>query len=266
MVTEMTWDQAVLQILGEANQPMSCSDIAEEILGRGLKTTVGKTPSDTVAGAISRMRSRGTANIAKTRPGFFQIASPSLPPPADETDELDTTDTVDNLAVAAYGLHWERDKVDWSEGRLLGYDKVLINPKPEQAINFADQQGVYLLHSWQSVAYVGKTTARVGGLFQRLQEHHQRNVWSGKWERFSWFGIRRVDENGEMDDGPDTASKAVVAALMEAVLIETLRPSFNRQQGNYMGTLYHQTIDPKIAMAQARALLSQAGPITFQMR
>ena len=232
MVTEMTWDRAVLQILGEANEPMSCSDIAEEILVRGLKTTVGKTPSYTVAGAISRMRSRGVADIAKTGPGFFQLASPSLPPPANEADELDTTDTVNNLAVAAYGLHWERDKVDWSARRLLGYD---IDPHPEQAINFADQQGVYLLHSWQSVAYVGKTTARVGGLFQRLQEHHQRNVWSGKWERFSWFGIRRVDENGEMDDGPDTASKDVVAALMEAVLIETLRPSFISTAGQLYG-------------------------------
>ena len=262
MATEITWVQAVLHILGEATEPMSCGDIAEEILGRGLKTTVGKTPSDTVAGAISRMRSQGTADIIKVRPGFYQLVPQSDAPRVDETDELDATDAVDNLAVAAYGLHWERGKVDWSTRRLLGYD---IDPNPEQAINFADQQGVYLLHSWQSVVYVGKTTARAGGLFNRLQWHHQRQVWSGKWERFSWFGIRRVNENGEMDDGPDTASKEVVSALMEAVLIETLRPSFNQQQGSYMGTLYRQAVDPNIAMAQARALLSQAGPISFQI-
>ena len=263
MVTELTWDQAVLQILGEAAGPMSCGDIAEEILGRGLKSTVGKTPSDTVAGSISRMRSGGIANITKTRPGFFQLAPRTAPPQVDETDELDATDAVDKLAVAAYGLHWERDKVDWSTRRLLGYD---IDPDPDQAINFADQQGVYLLHSWQSVVYVGKTTARENGLFQRLQTHHRRQAWSGKWERFSWFGIRRVDENGEMADGPYSASREVVSALMEAVLIETLRPSFNQQQGNYMGTLYRQTVDPNIAMAQARALLNQAGPITIQTR
>ena len=262
MATEMTWDDAVLQILGEAAEPMACSDIAEAILGRGLKTTVGKTPSDTVAGAISRMRSRGAANIVKTRPGFFRLPTPAENPPVEETGELDAIDAVDNLAVAAYGLHWEREKVDWNSRRLLGYD---IDPNPKQAIDFADQQGVYLLHNWQSVVYVGKTTAREGGLFQRLRTHHQRQVWSGKWERFSWFGIRRVDENGEMTDGPDTATKDVVSALMEAVLIETLRPSFNQQQGNYMGTLYRQTVDPNIAMAQARALLSQAGPITFRI-
>ena len=262
MATEMTWEEATLHILGEAAEPMSCSDIAEAILERELKTTAGKTPSYTVAGVISRMRSRGDANIIKTRPGFFQLAPQLDEPPMAETDELDATDTVNNLAVAAYGLHWERDKVDWNARRLLGYD---IDPNPEQAVNFANQQGVYLLHSWQSVVYVGKTTAREGGLFQRLQNHHRRQVWSGKWERFSWFGIRRVNESGEMDDGPNTASKEVVSALMEAVLIETLRPSFNQQQGNYMGTLYRQAVDPNIAMAQARALLSQAGPISFQI-
>lgn len=261
-MAEMTWSDAVLQILGEATEPMACSDIAEAILGRGLKTTVGKTPSDTVAGIISRMRSGATHNIVKTRPGFFQLSVQVDTPPVDEPDELDVTDAVDNLAVAAYGLHWEREKVDWSARRLLGYD---IDPNPAQAIDFADQQGVYLLHSWQSVVYVGKTTAKADGLFNRLRWHHQRQAWSGKWERFSWFGIRRVDENGEMADGPDTATKDVVSALMEAVLIETLRPSFNQNQGNYMGTLYRQTIDPNIATEQARTLLSQAGPIAFRI-
>ena len=42
---------------------------------------------------------------------------------------------------------------------------------------------------------------------------------------------------------------------MEAVLIETLGPSFNKTQGSYMGTLYHQTIDPNVAKTQAQNLL-----------
>ncbi len=254
MATEITWEQAVLQILTEAAEPMYCGDIADEILRRGLKTTVGKTPNFTVAGVISRLRASGM-DIIKTRPGVFYLRRPEVAfsevtPAAD--DELDATDASQNLAVAAYGLYWERDNVDWSARRLLGYD---LDPSPEQAIDFANQQGVYLLHSWQSVVYVGKTAAREGGLFQRLHNHHSRQVWSGKWERFSWFGLRRVDETGTIVDSPDSASKEVVTALMEAVLIETLRPSFNNQQGNYMGTLYRQAVDPNIAMARARAVL-----------
>ena len=257
MVTEMTWVEAVRQVLQTAAEPMHCDDIAREILRLGLKTTTGKTPNYTVAGVISRLRRAGTDGIIKTQPGFFQITQPSVMQTAESSDELDTTDVVENLAVAAYGLHWERSKVDWQTKHLLGYDAAYdaIDPNPDQIIDFADQQGVYLLHSWQSVVYVGKTTAREGGLFQRLQNHHQRPAWSGKWERFSWFGIRRVSEEGSIIDGPDSAPKDVVAALMESVLIETLRPSFNQQQGNYMGTLYRQAIDPKVARALAQTSL-----------
>ena len=255
MATEITWEQAVLQILNEAAEPMYCGDIADEILRRGLKTTVGKTPNFTVAGVISRLRARGTA-IIRTQPGVYYLSKDEGTSPdvalAEANDELDATDVPENLAVAAYGLHWERDKVDWSARRLLGYD---IDPSLDSAIDFANQQGVYLLHSWQSVVYVGKTSAREGGLFQRLHNHHSRQVWSGKWERFSWFGLRRIDEAGTIVDSPDSASKEVVTALMESVLIETLRPSFNNQQGHYMGTLYHQAIDPNIARSRAQAIL-----------
>ncbi len=109
------------------------------------------------------------------------------------------------------------------------------------------EPGVYSLQEDNSTSQpplprdvVGKTAALENGLFDRLNYHRQQHVWSGKWERFSWFGIRRVNENGEMVDVEDPPSPEVVTALMEAVLIETLRPSFNRQQGNYMGTLYQQ--------------------------
>ena len=258
-MAEMTWEEAVLLVLKEENRPMHCDDIAKIILDRGLKTTVGKTPNYTVAGEISKLRSGGM-KIVKTEPGVYWLPDETGTPvpdiPSDVQEELDSTDATQNLAVAAYGLHWERSKVDWRAGRILGYDPGFdINAAPEKAINFADQQGVYLLHNWQSVVYVGRTAAKENGLFQRLNEHHRKQVWSAKWERFSWFGIRRVNETGGMVDGPDNASKEVVSALMEAVLIETLGPSFNKTQGNYMGTLYHQTIDPNIAKTQAQDLL-----------
>ena len=246
-MAEMSWERAILLILGEENRPFHYSEIAEIILSRGLKTTIGKTPHFTVAGEISRLRSGGMQNIIKTAPGFYWLqrgtGAPAQDIISDVEEELDPTDATKYLSVAAYGLHWERSKVNWSAGHIWGYD---INPDPEQAIDFADQQGVYLLHNWQSVVYVGKTAAKERGLFQRLQEHHRKHSWSGKWERFSWFGIRRVNESGEMVDVSVEASPAVVTALMEAVLIEALGPSFNQQLGHYMGTLYHQATTPQI--------------------
>lgn len=252
-MTEITWEQAVRQILEESSEPRYYGDIAAEILERGLKTTVGKTPHFTVAGEISKMMSRGEP-VVKVQPGVFflrrETAAPAVEIEEVAEDTLDPTDAPDNLAVAAYGLHWHRDNVDWSSNHLLGYD---IDPR--QTIDFADQQGVYLLHSWQSTVYIGKTTAQTGGLIQRLKYHQGRQSWSAKWERFSWFGLRPVSDNGDMLDGPNTASKEIVSALMEAVLIETLRPSFNQQQGNYMGTMYSQTVDPRIARVRAQETL-----------
>ena len=259
-MAEMSWERAILLILGEENRPFHYSEIAEIILSRGLKTTIGKTPHFTVAGEISRLRSGGMQNIIKTAPGFYwlqrETGAPAQDIISDVAEELDYTDATKYLSVAAYGLHWERSKVDWRAGRILGYDPGFdIDADPERAINFADQQGVYLLHNWQSVVYVGRTAAEKNGLFQRLHQHHRKQVWSAKWERFSWFGIRRVSETGGMIDGPAQASKEVVSALMEAVLIETLGPSFNKTQGSYMGTLYHQTTDPNVAKTQAQNLL-----------
>lgn len=254
---EISWADATLEVMGEVNRPIHCDEIAQRILDRELKATTGMTPHFTVAGEISKMRSGRIAplgllgkEIVKTAPGFYwlrDVTAVPLPLPAphpsdDEVanieDELDATDATQHLSVAAYGLFWERDKVDWGRHRIWGYD---ISPDPSHLIDFADQQGVYLLHNWQSVVYVGKTSAQESGLFQRLSFHHQRQAWSRKWERFSWFGIRQVDEvSGAMLDVADTASPEVVTALMEAVLIEALGPSFNNQRGTYMGTLYRQ--------------------------
>ena len=255
MSTEMTWEQAVLHVLKNASEPMYYGDIAEKILVDGLKTTGGKTPNATVAAVISRLPP--DADIVKVNPGVFQWRpgdglddNQGEPRQSKELDAIDASDSK-NISVAAYGLHWERNKVDWSARRLYGYDI-----QESETIDFANQQGVYLLHSWQSIVYVGKTSAKEGGLFQRLNYHHTRQVWSGKWERFSWFGIRRVIDNGVIVDDQNYATKEVVTALMEAVLIEALRPAFNDQKGNYMGTLYRQATDPNVAIANARAVLA----------
>ena len=256
---EMSWLDAVLKTLEEADEPMHYLDIAAKILGDGLRTTAGKTPSDTVAGIISRLRSGGRQDIVRSQPGYYYLRKDpeahTAHEPEDVAAELDATDVQDNLAVAAYGLHWERGKVDWSKGRLYGWDGANPYPNPNNyddfAIDFAGQQGVYLLHSWSGVVYVGRTAAESDGLFRRLARHNREPAWSAKWERFSWFGMRRVSESGELSDATDKASKEVVSALMESVLIETLRPAFNQRQGDFMGTLYRQLIDPSIARQQA---------------
>ena len=253
MTQGLSWEEAISQVLSDAEGPMHYRDITEEILSGGLLTTVGKTPSATVRNAIYRMLDRGES-IVRTAPGVYCLPQfAGMLGIVSETgidDMSDYTVTSENISVTAYGLHWERDKVDWVSGRILGYDT-----DPKQPIDFSDQQGVYLLHNWQSTVYVGRTEAERNGLSQRLRHHHRRSDWSGKWERFSWFGLRRVDDAGNIFDGPDSAAKDTVVALMETLLIEVLGPALNRNQGDYRGTLYRQAIDPKVARELALDIL-----------
>ena len=242
---DMTWNQAVFKVFEDnKGREITIGDIAQEVLDKGYRTSVGKTPQNTVRAIITRsfLAQHGIQQPQRGRSSYIL--------PTEETSsELDEeigglnhgADPPPSIKIEAYGLHWERNNVDWIGGRrILGYDS-----DPRETIDFANQQGVYVLYDWNSVVYVGQTVASDGGLFQRLQYHHQKQDWEAGWERFSWFGVRPVNENGEIIDGPDTASKRVVSELMEAVLIETLRPAFNRQlRGNNMGTLYRQAVDP----------------------
>ncbi len=254
MTTLSTWEGAILRVLTEFGEPLSYRDVTTEILARELVATGGKTPSATVRNAIYRMLERDDSPIVRVAPGVFGLAgevdAQQVAIPSDPESILVTEGHTENLSVAAYGLHWERDKVDWSSGRILGYDT-----DPKQPIDFADQQGVYLLHNWQSTVYVGMTTAEENGLSQRLRHHQRRADWAGKWERFSWFGVRQVDEDGNMINGPASATKDIVVALMETLLIEVLGPALNRNQGDYRGNLYRQAIDPNIAREQALEIL-----------
>ena len=216
---------------------MSSADISRAIMDARYRTSLGKTPQNTVGARMPQVMQ--DYDVIRTRRGYYMMPRPN-DVDADETDtELDTASTSTAVKIEAYGIHWERSKVNWAARRILGYDT-----DPLEAIDFSNQQGVYVLYDWNSVVYVGQTNRSNGGLFERLQHHNRKQDWEAGWERFSWFGIRQVNENGEIVDGPETAPKGVVSELIEAVLIETLRPAFNKQYGRHMGTLYRQAIDP----------------------
>lgn len=241
MGSEMTWNEAILTVLREnVGEEMSLGDITGAILDARYRTSLGKTPQSTVGSQLLQvMRDH---DVIRTRRGYYLMPLPN----GAEGDELESgLDAVPALAVMqieAYGIHWERSKVNWTARRILGYDT-----DPLEAIDFSSQQGVYVLYDWNSVVYVGKTTSTSEGLLDRLQYHNRKQDWEAGWERFSWFGIRKVNEDGEISDGPDMARKDVVSELIEAVLIETLRPAFNKQYGRHMGTLYRQAVDPYFA-------------------
>jgi hypothetical protein len=57
---EMTWEEAIQKVLGDAGIAMHYAEIAEEIAKRGLRTKLGATPHSSVNSYISTsLSSRG---------------------------------------------------------------------------------------------------------------------------------------------------------------------------------------------------------------
>ena len=88
---------------------------------------------------------------------------------------------------------------------------------------------------------------------------HTRDRLTGRWDRFSWFGVRGVRDDGNLTPLPK-AGIAVMSliATMEALLIEGLEPPQNRRQGEGFNAVeFIQETDPNIANEQRAALLAQ---------
>jgi hypothetical protein len=117
-------------------------------------------------------------------------------------------------------------------------------------------QGVIIAREFtrERVIYVGRAT---DALFTRLKAHTADRL-GGRWDRFSWFGLRSVRDNGELSDGEGTWNQGVVVETMEALLIESLEPPLNRRRGdNLSGAEYIQTPDPQIEKTKNKAFLDK---------
>jgi hypothetical protein len=147
-------------------------------------------------------------------------------------------------------MFWQRSSVSWSGSpKLFGRQGAGATD-----VNFADQVGVYLLHDRERVIYIGRATDT---LYARLKTHTSDRV-GGRWDRFSWFGLRGVEDDGRLSDSKVPWSRDVVIETMEALLIESLEPPLNRRRGdNFSGIEYVQKIDPQIELAKKRAYITE---------
>ena len=271
----MSWKDAAKKVLEEAGEPLHYTDITERILDQGLKINFGATPAATVNATINAaIKTEGSAGVfERTEPGEYGLRTwgkPSLKP----------DDDADSGSLEAFGMYWQRNDVYWaSKPRLLGRthpkaDRVDLagqqgvvvlpaalprhdvywaskprllgrtHPKADR-VDLAGQQGVYLLYDENGVVvYVGQATKQSIG--QRLAQHTKDRL-RGRWQRFSWFGIRPVDEDGRLGlVAAGTITPARLTSTLEALLIEALEPRQNRAGSSYSGIEYLQVTDPKL--------------------
>ncbi len=266
MSEQMGWREAIVDVLGSHTEAMHYTEIADEIIDRGLKTTVGATPANSVNVIISNsLRDDGLDSpFDRTARGYYRLKAHDVPstsqaqqtdddgglPPSLDTPSEEAKETTG--LINALGMHWSREKVYWSNStpKLLGRQAAGSEP-----VDFTDQRGVYLLYDRNSVIYVGRATDQ--GIGSRLKQHTVDRL-SSRWDRFSWFGVFSVLESGKLDSGATNYDRAVLIATMEALLIESVEPPQNRRRGDdFRAVEFLQAEDPEIELSRMRALMTQ---------
>ena len=250
----MQWQEAIVKVLEKSDQPRHYVDIADEIAKRGYRESgeLGATPANTVAAVIGNsLRDEGeNSPFVRAARGYYGLRSATASAfPVEE--ESDATVSPGSGIINALGMFWERSKVFWkTEPRLLGKQQQDSVP-----VDFGRQIGVYFLHDAQGVVYVGRALDQ--SLGRRLQQHTVDRL-SGRWNRFSWFGIYPVESEGTLRTNVDLFDIGVdvVISTLEAVLIEGLEPRQNRRRGDdFQAIEFMQSEDPEIDLSRKHALL-----------
>lgn len=207
-VRQMTWEQAILRVLEDADGPLHYIEIMDRIVAGELRKSLGATPAATVASVLSTAIKRegdrapwvrlGRGTYGPAGRGHARV--PSAVAPAGEA-ELEERDQEEQYEVASsFGMYWSRDAVEWLRSpRILGKQY-----GGSTQVDFCNQIGVYLLYDGREVIYVGRATER--GLGVRLYEHTWERL-ASRWDRFSWFGFLPVGEDGHCEACPRRSTR-----------------------------------------------------------
>ena len=148
------------------------------------------------------------------------------------------------MIIKSFGLFWQRSEVEWAPGRGKKNEFRLLGRQNRNAgalrlADFREQRGIYVLYDDYGPNYVGLANELAIGT--RLK-HHTTDRHSDSWDRFSWFGFRRVlkgcDGDGLRNLGkvPKTLVTNSESAIrdIEALLIMSLgthtRGNINQMQ------------------------------------
>ncbi len=153
--------------------------------------------------------------------------------------------------VQCYGLFWRWDDVHTGGGRANKGALWGRTGARSPLIDFRDQRGIYALYSGHDFVYAGQIDKR--GLLKRLIEHCDDDL-AERWDRFSFFGTRRVLDSNKlgMVKAAATAKTSVVINQLETFLIHVSAPALNNNRGKWSGaTRYYQVRDERLGPTHA---------------
>lgn len=254
---DLSWYKAIITVLQDNDSAMHYIDIANAIVTRSLRTNVGATPAQTVNSRISTniKRFKEKSPFARVGRGLFILqrsnATLTTPLPDDEMEQEALISEEVGL-LTSFGMSWRRELVVWSRNpNLFGQQQ-----RGAKKVNFSSQKGIYLLYDDKDIVYIGRATDQSIG--KRLSNHTADRL-NGRWNRFSWFGILPVTEEGKILNRANVqTSIETIVTLMEALLIEAIEPPLNRRRGDDIRAMeYIQVEDERIRKQQLESLLSQ---------
>lgn len=250
-MAELKWKEAIIKVLEEEKKALHYTVIAELIAKKGYRKSLGATPQDTVSANMTTdiNTNKEKSVFAKVDKGYYILRKFLDDGTQLVTDEPETKtksiskNNSDKLRIInAFGIYWNRNLVHWkSTPDLLGIQQIGATE-----VNFKDQIGVYLLHDSRETIYVGQAIEQPLGV--RLKNHTTDRL-SGRWDRFSWFGLYPVSDNGKLHNDISYTDITIqdLGDLLEAILIESIEPRQNRKQGNlFFGMEYLQQEAPEI--------------------
>ncbi|MBI3754849.1 MAG: hypothetical protein HY265_01630 [Deltaproteobacteria bacterium] len=252
---EKSWREAIKRVLAESETPLHYTEISEQILSRGYYKTDGATPASTVnAQLASSIKHDGEKSpFVRVAKGVFTLkqtaqTGQSVKPIASEIVEMQEEETSESI-IHSFGMYWQRDIVVWrSDPHLFGKQQA-----GAKAVDFGKQKGIYILYDHHTVVYVGRAIDRPLG--KRMYEHNIDRL-ASRWNRFSWFGLLDVTEEGNLRETPLNTSLASLVATLESLLIEALEPPQNRKRGDDFSAIeYIQEIDPELREREIQSTL-----------
>lgn len=163
-----------------------------------------------------------------------------------------------NLFYSA-GFFWRKDLVNWRASTKDALWGRLASRKTAQRVSFKNQAGVYVLYAGFEPVYAGQVGYGKQMLFARLKQHASGDM-RERWDRFSWFGVRDVTDEGE---GSLAKLKKQfhpplpkVLNHLEAVLLYAVEPSLNLQSGRLGKSVkvYDQVPDDRLPLSSEEML------------
>ena len=265
----MKWLDAIIKVLQNNKsengdfEPMHYVDITNAIIDGNLRQKFGGTPQNTVNANITThpnlFNSLGLGLYGLTEEGQQYAVEENVPLQVNaeqhvDVDELEEAQEVINSEIEKenkskiikiFGMFWDRTKINWADGKMEGQQNSKSDP-----LDFTNIRGIYLLYDGREVVYVGQ--ALDSSILKRLKDH-TRDRLSGRWNRFSWFGIDGINPDGSIVKADDVLNVNIGDLInsLEGILIEGLEPRQNRKQGNKFGDEYIQVMDYEIQKEQA---------------